>query len=211
MLGWLGGLIGLFTGGLSAIWNAFVNVIRTVEGQSEQRDMGLQSEYNNLYAGLFRLSAYTTAFVNRTFSPWAKWVDGAIFNLSAYMNSNFAQVRNDIANTRSWASGQISAARSFAESLFTGFIKWIISTIFGPLSKDVAQALNWIFHEGAMILDLITHPEKLLKLLWVFIFGSWVTFLVKFGPIIAAWLLRMWKPILPVVVNVLEDILTHIL
>lgn len=211
MPSWLQGLFNLFGGGLAAIWNAFVNVIRTVESYLEQKTAQAQNLANNVYAGLFNLSAYIARFINNTYLPREQWIDGA-FRLVDVALVNEAQARkNADTDTRNWAGQQVDSARSFAQSLFNGFIKWILSTIFGPLSKDVATALDWILHEGAMILDLILHPEKLIKLLWAFIFASWLQFLVKFGPIVAAYLLRMWRPILPVVVTTLEDILTHIL
>ena len=211
MPSWLTGLLNLFGGGLSAIWNAFVNVIRSVDGYLEQRINQVQGFANNLYAGLFRLSAYITNFINRTYIPREQWIDGEFRLTSLAIITEIQNRKNADTDIRNWTNSQVSGARSFASSLFSGFVKWIISTIFGPLSKDVASVLDWILHEGAMLLDLITHPEKLLKLLWAFLFGSWLAFLLRYGPVVAAYLLRMWKPILPVVVQTLEDILTHVL
>lgn len=210
MLGWLSGLLGLVTGPFRQLWDDLINIIKSVEQFLENRQNVQQNDMNAVIAGLFRLSAYIVNFINGPYTNFVHWTENRTDALAAQEARNYNALAGDINQTRSWAAGLIGAAESLARSLFGDLTKWIIGTIFGPLSHDIATALGWIANEGAMLLDLILHPEKLISILLKYLFGLWVELLVKYGPIVVSYGIKHWKMFLPVILRVLEEIINEI-
>lgn len=211
MLNWLGGLLGLVTGAFQQLWDDLVNVVRNVDGYLENRIANLQAQVNALIAGEWHLSGYISSFITGPYNNFVGWVQIRTGLMITDYTGKYNKLVSEINSQRSWTASLVSAAESLAQSLFGNLTKWIISTIFGPLSRDVASALGWILKEGAYLLDIITHPEKLLALILHFIFGIWVQLLVKYGPIAFAWGLRNWKSALPTILSVVENIIDNVL
>lgn len=211
MLNWLAGLLGFVTGAFQSLWNDIISVIRSVDGYLEKRIDNLQVQVNALIAGEWHLSAYIANFVSGAYANFVGWVEIRTGLMIVDYTAKFSRAETDLRSTQSWVSSLISAAESLARSLFGNLTKWIISTIFGPLSRDIATALGWILKEGAYLLDLITHPEKLIALVLHYLFGVWVMLLIKYGPLAFAYGLKHWKSFLPTILTVTEDIIDHVL
>src|SRR5712692_1859202 len=45
-------------------------------------------------------------------------------------------------------------------------IKWTVVHIYDPLFRSLALAWHWIQHEGTILWFMITHPDKLVDILW---------------------------------------------
>jgi hypothetical protein len=211
MLGWLQGLFGLFTGGLAAIWNAIVQVLQNIVNWTQQNLSDLYNRYNNLYVGLFRLSAYISNFITQTYVPTIAWLQGSIRLTVSWAQNNFVSLRGDLNAEHSFAANGIGSARSFAQGLFSGFVKWVIGTIFGPLSRDVATVLGWILKEGAFLFDLLTHPDKLIKLLITYILSALITLISLFAKPLFLFFLAHWKSMIPELMTIIEDIIITVL
>lgn len=211
MLNWLAGLLGFVSGAFRQLWDDLIGIIRNVDGYLESRIANLQAQVNALIAGEWHLSDYIASFITGPYTNFVRWTQKRTSDLAVQERDDYNRLVGNINQTRSWASSLFSAAESLAQSLFGGLTKWIISTIFGPLSRDIATALGWILKEGAYLFDIITHPEKLIALILRFIFGIWVSLLIKWGPIAFAWGLRNWKSILPTILSVIEHIIDTVI
>jgi hypothetical protein len=211
MLGWISSLLGFVTGAFQQLWDDLINIIKSVDGYLEGRVNNLQNQMNAVIAGEWNLSRYIANFVNGPYTNFVRWTENRTDSIVNYVNVKYNALAGDINQTRSWTSGLVSGAEALARTLFGNLTKWIISTIFGPLSRDIATALGWILKEGAFLLDIITHPDKLIALILHYIFGLWVTLLIKYGPLAFAYGLRHWKSMLPTFLTVIEDIIFHVL
>jgi hypothetical protein len=211
MLGWISGLIGFISGAFRQLWDDIISVIRNVDGYLEARIGNLQNQVNALIAGEWHLSSYIANFISGPYANFIGWVQVRTGLMIVDYNNKFRQQQSELNSTRSWVSGLVGAAEALARSLFGNLTKWIISAIFGPLSRDIAMALGWILKEGAYLLDLITHPEKLIALILRYLFGVWVSLLIRYGPIVFAYGLKHWKSFLPTILTVTEDIIDHVL
>lgn len=65
-----------------------------------------------------------------------------------------------------YAVRNITAAVHYAERLVSDAINWIRVNLFDPLQAGLLDALRWITHNGAVLWDYITHPDKLAALLF---------------------------------------------
>jgi phage-related protein len=211
MPGWLAGLIGFFSGAFRELWNAVINVIRTLDGYLERRINAVQTQVNALIAGEWHLSFFISDFISGPFASFVKWTQVRTATIITYFDGKYNDLARNINDIRSWVPGLVAAAEALARSLFGQLLKWVIDTIFGPLSRDIAKALGWIFKEGAWILDVLTHPEKLIALVLHYLFGAWVTFAIRYGPVMVSYGLRHWKTLLPTLLNIIENIIDHAL
>lgn len=211
MLGWLDSILNFFTGGLRDIWNKLISVVRTLAGWTQDNLSALAARYNILYLGEFNLSSFIASFINRTYNPRQAWIDAIFKQVINQERNDVNSVRGDLRGLEASVTGQFDSLSLGIALKFASLIKWIITTVAAPLISEIGRALGWIEQEGALLIDLITHPDKLLALLGKWLLEFWVTLFVKFSLPFARWLLGHWKPLLPTIVTVLEDIITHVL
>lgn len=210
MLGWLGSLIGFFSGGLQKIWDTFVNVIRTLDGWVEAQLKYLNSRCDSLYSGLWHLSFYISNFVGKSYVPTIERIDANIRATQQAERKDYLQLRDAVNVDHTWTVGQLSSLSAYALSLFTGLVKWIISSIFGPLSRDIASALAWIAREGAYVFDLLTHLDKLANLLIAFLWSGWIGLFKQYAKPLVAYMIQHMRGLAPLFLSVLEDILVSL-
>lgn len=211
MLGWLESIIDFFGGGLSAIWHAFLSVIKTVYNDMFGRFNNLASFVNAIYAGLWRLSKYTADFVNGSYRNFVFWTENQFSQTNNREQRDYNYLVSIINKISRQASTDITIIQQTEKSDIAALIKWIISQIFGPLRTLIGQALNWITHEGAFLYDLLTHLEKLADLLIGFLWSGWLVLFRKYAPQLVKYVLHNWRAIAPDIAHVLEDIISSVL
>lgn len=207
MLGWLNSIVNFFTGGLALIWQTVLNVIKTVESYLEGRINIVQENVNITYGDVANLAKTFEIFTSVFYQPFTQWAERAITELQNYVNTVAARLQGSINGLSAWATSQFDQLGSYIAGAILSLMKWIISAIFGPLSADIGKALAWIFNEGAYLFDVITHIDKLLTLVFAWLFANWSSLASKFGLLIVAWILANWRKTYPVIVTVLEDII----
>ena len=211
MLGWLDSILNFFTGGLKDIWNKLIGVVRTLAGWTQNNISALQARYNQLFLGEWNLSTWIANFVNRTYNPRQIWIDAQLRNLANQERNDANGLRNDILGLKAYVTGQFDAESLFIAGKIAGLIKWVLTSVFGPLLSDVTHALAWIAKEGAYVLDLLTHRDKLAELLIGWLWIGWIGLFTKFFKPLVIYVLQRWKSLIPVIIPIIEDIIDHVL
>lgn len=211
MLTWLGSLLGFFTGIFKTLWNDLINIIRAVDGYLESRIAQLQRNDDNLYNTLVSLSRSLGKFVIFDFNPFVGWVDATFNAVVRRENDDYNRLVNFINDLSRKTSQQITIVQQSSSNGLADLLKWVIQHIFDPLFGDVTKALDWIAHEGAYLLGLLASADRLLLWIFHFLFSQWPSLLDKFGKLALTWFLKSWKTVLPILVTVLEDIISAVL
>lgn len=76
------------------------------------------------------------------------------------------QVIHDLMALYHWAVREFARFRHWVAALFDAFRYWVINNIWKPLYKSLLAAWHWIDHEGSVLWFYITHPAKLVDLIW---------------------------------------------
>lgn len=65
-----------------------------------------------------------------------------------------------------WALARAEWLLRKIESEIAFVLRWVVLHIWDPLFRDVTTALQWIFRNGRILWYYITHPDKLIDLVW---------------------------------------------
>jgi hypothetical protein len=104
-------------------------------------------------------------------------------------------------------AGQLVAEAVGAVWDYLGRFKtWILEHVWQPLETGVKQAWNWIVNQGAIIWDLIQHPEKLAALLLAPLAKAAWWFVRQSADLIAQLLLGGWIKATLALADVVEDV-----
>lgn len=210
MPGWLQSIVNFFGGGLSAIWHAFLNVINVVLG-IESRDVNNALRYAaSIAASLNSLRTAYDDFIRQSYIPLLQWLNTTIDGIIAREANDYNRLVNFINQLSHRSTQDITILANGVQTDIAALIRWILSTIFGPLSKLIAQALAWIGKEGAYVFDLLTHLEKLADLIIAFLWSGWLLLFRKYAGQLVAFILHNWRAWLPGVLPVIEDIITSL-
>jgi hypothetical protein len=87
----------------------------------------------------------------------------------------------------------------------------VITDVWDPLFKSVTTALKWIGREGALVLYYITHPDKLVELIWNAILSRLEATAWDTGALLGKFFLSLVVRNLKRFALLLEDILDAIL
>lgn len=66
-----------------------------------------------------------------------------------------------------WAWNHIQRLYAFIEQVWDDITAWVIRNIWTPLLHDFLNVWHWITHFGAIAWFYISHPDKLVELIWV--------------------------------------------
>lgn len=211
MGGFLASLYNRFTGALGNLWNGVIDLLRGYDGYVSGWLQYLLNYSNSILSDARHLSDAFYSFIWGSYWNFTRWVQQQIFQINVREHEDYTQIGNDIADLQRRTSQQITVVQQKESSDFSALIKWIIKTIFDPLFGDIARALGWIAKEGAYVLDLLTHADKLLAWLLHYLIGDWSALSRIFGRIFLSWYKGNWRSIAPVVATILEDIIASVL
>lgn len=211
MLTWLTNLLGLFTGALKTLWDDVINVVRALDGYVENKINWIRHEQEHQYNMIVSLSRAFSDFVTNFYAPFVTWVENTFNAQAKRENDDYNRLVKFINDLSRQTSQQITVVQQSSSNGLADLLKWVISHIFNPLFGDITKILDWIAHEGAYLLGLLASADRLLAWIFHYLFSQWSALLGKFGKLALIWFLRSWKTVFPVLVAVLEDIITTIL
>lgn len=210
MLNWLNSLLNFFGGGLRAIGNWVLSVVTTVYQQLHKDDVTIIDYAHGLANSLNRMSAVFSAFTNDYYFPFVKWTEGEVSTLGSELYRDYNQLVKDINAVSKQSTQNYTVIDNSINSDIANLIKWIISTIFNPLLSKITGALTWIGKEGAYVLDLLTHLDKLADLVMAFIWLGWLGLFKKYFKSIVVFIFHNWKSWIPAILPIIEDIITSV-
>lgn len=211
MLGYLRGLLNFFSGGVQAIWNAFLSVIGSVYQSLSDDDARIIAYANAIAAGAWRTAIQLSQFLSGDYPRFVIWVEGKFGWIAQQEQQDFNQCIADINTLAHRTSQNITIVQQQEQSSLLGLIKWIITSIFDPLSSLIGGAISWIENEGKWLFDLLTHLEKLADLIMAFLWSGWLLLFRKYLKAVVAFIFHNWKSWIPAVLPVIEDIITSVL
>ena len=211
MLGIINRILHDLSSGITAVEKWALKLIHAVYSFVNKLFTELRKAVDNVWTALTNFAKAIRKFVSQVYT-YAKWiVTKLVPSVIRWAEKELLSVAHDIANLGKWAVGWIDRLIKDIASAIKNITNWVIKNIFDPLKTDFLTAWHWITHEGAMIYDLITHPEKLAALLAEYIWDSWLGLFKKYGPQIARWLMRNLPNEAGMLVDAVEKFISNLL
>lgn len=110
-----------------------------------------------------------------------------------------------------WAVREFMLVRHWVSELIDAVRSWVINDIWKPLDRSLLAAWHWIGHEGSILWFYITHPEKLVDLIWEAIIVRLERDAWSLGQRLGTFFFALIWHNLKRAVLLLEDILTAVL
>lgn len=123
----------------------------------------------------------------------------------------FNDLRSYAIDVFKWAQKAVNYLLGALRRAVDDITRWVIANIWHPLFSAITIAWSWITHEGAYIFDLVTHPDKLVKVLGKWLWQSWLDLIRQFAQPIAKWLLHEMVRMPDELANVLDILISSIL
>ena len=210
MFGWLKDLYNGANGVLSTIERWIVGALNAVysyfSGLVSQLWSGLQNLANAIdryvkYLEQAIYSIYTLAqwIITKGIPQLANWALNELSKLYDYARSVYRWAVSELARLEKWAQGELNKV-----------IQWVIHHIWEPLYNAVTNAIRWIEREGAFVYYLLTHPDKLAALLAQYVLSQWMNLGKRFAKPFVRWLVHNIIAEVPMVANVIEDIIASL-
>lgn len=138
-------------------------------------------------------------------------VDKVIPRVTKWVLRIFNDVLSYAVKVYKWALKWIDWLINAIRKAVNDITRWVIAHIWNPLFNAITTAWHWITHEGFYIFDLVTHPDKLIKVLGKWLWQSWLDLIRQFARPIAKWLLREMVRMPDELANVLDILISSIL
>ena len=211
MLGILKHILSWFSRTIKAVERWILKTIAAVYSYFDRIVTRLWHGLADVWKGLVAFS--------RSIRKWA----ASVYHLILWI------IHKAIPDVISWALKQLRKVFNYAIAVYRTLVKWVdylitairkaisditqwvIKNIWRPLDNAITTAWHWITHEGTYILDLLTHPEKLVKLLAHWLWISWLDLIRQFARPIARWLLSEFVRMPDELANVLDILISSIL
>lgn len=211
MLGWLQSIWDYVTGSLNDVRNWILSIISAVYsyiGRVINALEGFTQWVYNASIGLF-WQAWNFASSVYTFAAWI--VTHAIPDVVSWAWRELLRLGRAISDAWSWIISRLDWLVRYVESLVGDAVSWIIHNIWDPLWNHVQGIWKWIWREGAYMLYLLTHPDKLVTVLGGYLWRSWLDLLRRYSGPIGRFMARQMLGATRDIANVLELIISAML
>lgn len=211
MLGWLNGLFNLFTGALSAIWNAVVNLVRTVYNWLDGAITTAWNDLTSLWNDVVNLADELRSFIVNSYNVFTQWVSHYFDDVISWAQNLINGVNKYISDVLSWANQEFNAVNNWVNGLFNSWYHWILSQVWDPLFNLASTAINWTEQQGAYVYDIITHPDKLVALVLAQVWSAWLSLTRQWAKPLMSFYLASWQLVAGELIPIIEDIISSVL
>jgi hypothetical protein len=125
-----------------------------------------------------------------------RWAKRELLSLSKFIDHVWSWAVKEVEKIYHWIAHEIAT-----------LIKWVMVHIWDPLFKSIELAWKWIFHEGKILWYYITHPDKLVALIFDSLVAELESQAWKVGGLLGKFFLALVVHNLRKFVLLLEDIL----
>lgn len=211
MFGWLNGLLNRFTGGLSAIWNSFINVLQVLYGNVNNSINSVIAYANAIAAALRGVINDFNSFVVNDYYQFAVSIVTKIDNLTNALTRDYNALLTLIHSIHGQDQQNITIVQDNLNNGLAALLQWVISHVFDPLFSDISGLLAWLARWGNWLVDILTHLEKLADLIMAFIWSGWLLLFQKYAKQIVLFIFHNWKSWIPSLLPIIEDIISAII
>lgn len=211
MLNFFKSLLGYFTHPIEDLWHKILGLFAAVYSYFDRLwndlERGIVAVTDKLVKFAEQVGHYIVhqidsviKFVKNEFSAVVKWAVKQLDRIASYANAVYK-----------WALRQFDNIIGEINSTVKAITRWVIANIYDPLTRDIRTALNWITHTGADMWDLVSHPDKLVAWLAVYLLKAWLGILRRWSIPITAYILHTSRLLIPDFISILEDVISKVL
>lgn len=211
MLNFINNLYHTIVNDIKSVWNWILKTISAVYSFIDREFQVVERYATDIYNFLDGLFHTAWNFIVQVYNYAKSIVDVVIRDLISWVT----RIWNDVFSFAKGVYEQLVQWVDFLKHLIASLIddvrKWIINDIWNPLFAAIKTALDWITHEGAMMFDLLTHPNKLVALLGHYLWVAWLDLIKVAAKPIARWLLHTMMGMAGEVADVIETIIASLI
>ena len=211
MPSWLSSLFGVITGPVSAVYRWVTKIISAVYSYIKHVFDQLASDLAGLARSTIALYHSATRFI-QSVATYARWiVDVVIHDVTSWTQRIVNDVSQFATDVYNFAAKWIDWLHKYIDQMIHDLTSWVVQHVWQPLYSSLTVAWHWIDHEGAFVWDLITHPDKLVKVLGKYLWQSSLDLIKQYAQPIGRWLINVMPGSAGAFVSVLEKIIESIL
>lgn len=211
MLGLINRIWGKFTSGIATVYHWVLNLIAVVYGY-----------VNKLFDSISRYAVYVWRELQTFAHNVDVWITHTVSWIINYIRSEanaivhwsikiWDDLRAYAIAVYQWALKYFDYVINWVTANLAKFIKWIIQDVWIPLYSYFQSIATWVDRYGAWLLDIVSHPEKLVAWAMRYILSAWLSILRRWAGPVVRFLIQQSYRFLPDIVSLLEDVISKVL
>jgi hypothetical protein len=172
MLNFINHLFDSVVNDVKSVWNWILKTISAVYSFIDREFQVVEHYAADIWNAADNLFHDAWNFITQVYNYAKSIVDVVIRDLVSWVtrtwNDVFSFAKGVYEQLVTWVDYLKHAIAVGLDDLRT----WAVNDVWNPLFKYVSEALGWIAHEGAMMYDLLTNPDKLAALLGSYIWKA---------------------------------------
>lgn len=200
-----------FTSGLATVYHFILNAIAVVYSYVNRLFDELSKYSVWVYLSLESFAHNTDVWVTRTVTWIINYIRSEATAIVHWSLNIWNELRDYAIKVYQWALKYFDYVINYVLSSVQNIIKWIIQDVWTPLYNYWRQLFDWIDRYGMWLWDVVSHPEKLVALIGVYLLSAWLTILRRWSGPIVSFLIRQSYRFIPDIVSLLEDVISKVL
>lgn len=204
-------ILNFVTGSIGDVKRWITTLIAPVYDFIHRQIQAIENSISIVYNDLINWIHTAGNYLDQLFAYIGKIANQIIPDLANWARDALNDLKNGINDLGNWVTNQLNNLINLIKRVSSDITQWVIKNIWNPLKNDIDGALHWIGHEGAFVYDLVTHPDKLVKLIGSYLWQESLNLIKKYSGPIARWLLRSMLSESSAFADVLETIISHLI
>lgn len=211
MLNFINNLFKSVVNDVKAVWNWILKTISAVYSFIDREFQVVERYATDVYHYLDGLFHTAWNFIVQVYNYAKSIVDVVIRDVVSWVT----RIYNDVYGFAKGVYEQLVQWVDYLKHLIASAIDdvraWIINDIWNPLFNSIKSALSWILHEGAMMYDLLTHPDRLAALLGSYLWRAGLGLIKAGAKPIARFFVHVMMGMAGEIADVLEAIISALI
>jgi phage-related protein len=210
MLNFINNLFNSVVNDVKSVWNWILKTISAVYSFIDREFQVVERYATDVYNYLDGLFHTAWNFIVQVYNYAKSIVDVVIHDVVSWVT----RIWNDVFSFAKGVYEQLVQWADYFKHLIASVIDdirtWVVNNIWNPLFNSIKEALGWITHEGAMMYDLLTHPDKLVALLGGYLWSAFLGLIKAGARPIGRFLVHIMMGMAGEVADVLEAIISSL-